>query len=85
MCCPAGAPFLPYLITDKVVAPPHLHYCYSEHLALMPNCYFVNDYKRCHRYGHGFWAGSGASPCSNHASFYVKGGLAGWEVALTTC
>jgi protein O-GlcNAc transferase len=44
-----GAPFLPYLITDKVVAPPHLHHCYSEHLALMPNCYFVNDYKRCHR------------------------------------
>jgi len=45
----SGAPFLPYLITDKVVAPPHLHHCYSEHLALMPNCYFVNDYKRCHR------------------------------------
>lgn len=44
-----GAPFLPYLITDKVVAPPHLHHCYSEHLALMPHCYFVNDYKRCHR------------------------------------
>ena len=44
-----GAPFLPYLITDKVVAPPHLHHCYSERLALMPNCYFVNDYKRCHR------------------------------------
>jgi protein O-GlcNAc transferase len=44
-----GAPFLPYLITDKVVAPPQLHHCYSEHLALMPNCYFVNDYKRCHR------------------------------------
>eukprot|EP00878_Enallax_costatus_P037498 GHUV01042361.1.p2 GENE.GHUV01042361.1~~GHUV01042361.1.p2 ORF type:complete len:120 (-),score=30.44 GHUV01042361.1:603-962(-) len=45
----AGAPFLPYLITDKVVAPPQLHHCYSEKLALMPNCYFVNDYKRCHR------------------------------------
>jgi len=43
-----GAPFLPYLITDKVVAPPNLHHCYSEKLALMPNCYFVNDYKRCH-------------------------------------
>jgi hypothetical protein len=54
LCCciqllPAGAPFLPYLITDKVVAPPQLHHCYSEKLALMPNCYFVNDYKRCHR------------------------------------
>jgi hypothetical protein len=45
---PPGAPFLPYLITDKVVAPPSLHHCYSERLALMPNCYFVNDYKRCH-------------------------------------
>ncbi|WIA37736.1 hypothetical protein OEZ86_014614 [Tetradesmus obliquus] len=44
-----GAPFLPYLITDKVVAPPQLAHCYSEKLALMPNCYFVNDYKRCHR------------------------------------
>eukprot|EP00879_Flechtneria_rotunda_P000847 GHRR01000972.1.p1 GENE.GHRR01000972.1~~GHRR01000972.1.p1 ORF type:complete len:995 (+),score=320.30 GHRR01000972.1:341-3325(+) len=44
-----GAPFLPYLITDKVVAPSQLHHCYSECLALMPNCYFVNDYKRCHR------------------------------------
>jgi len=41
-----GADYLPYLITDKVVAPKHLHHCYSEHLALMPNCYFVNDYKQ---------------------------------------
>ncbi|KAI8466334.1 MAG: TPR-like protein [Monoraphidium minutum] len=44
-----GAPFLPYLITDGVVAPRHLHHCYSESLALMPHCYFVNDYARCHR------------------------------------
>ncbi len=22
--------------------------CYSEALALMPHCYFVNDYKRAH-------------------------------------
>lgn len=41
-----GAEYLPYLITDGVVAPKHLHHCYSEHLALMPNCYFVNDYKQ---------------------------------------
>lgn len=33
----------------QVVAPPELHHCYSENLALMPNCYFVNDYKRSHR------------------------------------
>lgn len=43
-----GASFLPYLITDKVVAPDNCRHCYSEHLALMPNCYFVNDYKGAH-------------------------------------
>uniref|UniRef100_A0A061RFK4 protein O-GlcNAc transferase n=2 Tax=Tetraselmis sp. GSL018 TaxID=582737 RepID=A0A061RFK4_9CHLO len=41
-----GADYLPYLITDKVVAPPSLHHCYSEHLVLMPHCYFVNDHKQ---------------------------------------
>ncbi|CAD7702322.1 unnamed protein product [Ostreobium quekettii] len=41
-----GASFLPYLITDKVVAPPEHRHCYSEELALMPNCYFVNDFKQ---------------------------------------
>lgn len=43
-----GANFLPYLITDKVVAPDSCRHCYSENLALMPNCYFVNDYKHAH-------------------------------------
>lgn len=43
-----GASFLPYLITDEVVAPDSCHHCYSEKLALMPNCYFVNDYKHAH-------------------------------------
>ena len=43
-----GASFLPYLITDKVVAPESCRHCYSEQLALMPNCYFVNDYKGAH-------------------------------------
>ena len=44
-----GASFLPYLITDRVVAPPETtRHCYSEHLAYMPNCYFVNDYKHAH-------------------------------------
>lgn len=32
----------------QVVAPPEVRDCYSEKLALMPNCYFVNDYKRAH-------------------------------------
>lgn len=43
-----GADFLQYLITDKVVAPTDLQHCYSEKLALMPNCYFANDYKQSH-------------------------------------
>ena len=45
----AGASFLPYLITDRVVAPENCQHCYSEHLAYMPNCYFVNDYKAAHQ------------------------------------
>lgn len=45
----AGASFLPYLITDRVVAPDNCQHCYSEHLAYMPNCYFVNDYKAAHQ------------------------------------
>lgn len=32
-----------------MVAPPELHHCYSEQLALMPHCYFVNDYKAAHQ------------------------------------
>ena len=45
---PQGASFLPYLITDGIVAPDSCRHCYSENLALMPNCYFVNDYKHAH-------------------------------------
>ena len=43
-----GASFLPYLITDGIVAPDACRHCYSEHLARMPHCYFVNDYKHAH-------------------------------------
>lgn len=43
-----GAACMDYLVTDRVVAPPPLKYCYSESLAYMPNCYFVNDYKQSH-------------------------------------
>jgi hypothetical protein len=46
-----GASFLPYLITDGIVAPESCRHCYSENLALMPNCYFVNDYKHAHMVG----------------------------------
>ena len=41
-----GADYIPYLISDSVVAPPQTHRLYSEALALMPNSYFVNDYKQ---------------------------------------
>jgi len=41
-----GASYLNYLITDKVVAAPEHRHCYSEKLAIMPNCYFVNDFKK---------------------------------------
>ena len=41
-----GADYIPYLISDSVVAPLQTHHCYSEALALMPNSYFVNDYKQ---------------------------------------
>mmetsp|Transcript_31787 Transcript_31787/g.59752 ORF Transcript_31787/g.59752 Transcript_31787/m.59752 type:complete len:980 (-) Transcript_31787:480-3419(-) len=44
-----GASFIDYLVTDRVVAPPHLKHCYSENLVYMPNCYFVNDYKQSHK------------------------------------
>lgn len=44
-----GASYLPYLITDGVVAPKNHEHCYSECLARMPNCYFVNDYKQQQR------------------------------------
>ena len=35
-------------LARQVVAPESCRHCYSEQLALMPNCYFVNDYKRAH-------------------------------------
>lgn len=44
-----GAPFLPWLILDKVVCPPSSRHCYSESIAFMPNSYFANDYKQAHR------------------------------------
>eukprot|EP00976_Prorocentrum_cordatum_P036492 742565-Prorocentrum_minimum.AAC.1 len=44
-----GAPYMDYLVTDRVVAPPRLKRCYSESLVYMPHCYFVNDYKQSHQ------------------------------------
>lgn len=42
-----GAQYIPYMITDKVVCPPESRAYYTEaSLVRMPNCYFVNDYKR---------------------------------------
>ena len=36
------------MASAQVVAPDSCRHCYSECLALMPNCYFVNDYKQAH-------------------------------------
>ncbi|GBG87941.1 hypothetical protein CBR_g46307 [Chara braunii] len=42
-----GASYIQYLITDEIVSPPRYAHYYSEKLAYLPHCYFVNDYKRC--------------------------------------
>lgn len=36
----------------QVVCPPESRHCYSEKIAYMPHCYFVNDYKQAHKVGH---------------------------------
>jgi protein O-GlcNAc transferase len=38
-----GAPFLDYLIGDRIVTPPERAEDFSERLILMPHCYLVND------------------------------------------
>ena len=61
-----GAPFLPWLVNDAVVAPPESRHCYTEALALMPHCYFVNDYKCVHVCFSCvcMWGRGGCRPCS---------------------
>lgn len=39
-----GAPYIPYLITDKIATPPEALPYYTENMIWMPNSYYVNDY-----------------------------------------
>ncbi|KAL7632829.1 UNVERIFIED_CONTAM: hypothetical protein RMT77_016826 [Armadillidium vulgare] len=42
----SGAPFMDYLITDRVTSPLHLAMQYTEKLAYMPDTFFVGDHKQ---------------------------------------
>ncbi|KAL3178101.1 hypothetical protein MRX96_038630 [Rhipicephalus microplus] len=41
----SGAPFMDYLVTDRITSPPHLTSQYSEKLAYMPHTFFVGDHR----------------------------------------
>jgi predicted O-linked N-acetylglucosamine transferase (SPINDLY family) len=41
-----GAPFIDYIIADKMVAPPNHQAFYTEKIVHLPDCYQVNDGKR---------------------------------------
>ena len=36
-----GADFIDYLITDRIVTPPHFALDFSENFAIMPDSYFI--------------------------------------------
>ena len=40
-----GAPFLPFIIADKIMSPPHLSHLYSEKLVLMPHSCLGNSHR----------------------------------------
>ena len=42
----SGAPFMDYLITDRITSPVHLAQQYTEKLAFMPDTFFVGDHKQ---------------------------------------
>lgn len=42
----SGAPYMDYIITDKVTSPLELAFQYSEKLAYMPYTYFIGDHKQ---------------------------------------
>lgn len=42
----SGAPYMDYIITDKVTSPLELASQYSEKLAYMPHTYFIGDHKQ---------------------------------------
>lgn len=41
----SGAPFMDYLITDRITSPVTVAKQYSEKLAYMPDTFFVGDHK----------------------------------------
>lgn len=41
----SGAPYMDYIVTDKITSPPHLFDQYSEKLAYMPDTFFVGDHR----------------------------------------
>jgi predicted O-linked N-acetylglucosamine transferase (SPINDLY family) len=43
---PMGAPFLDYVVADRVVIPDTARAAYSEKVVTLPNSYFVNDSRR---------------------------------------
>lgn len=42
----SGAPFMDYLITDRITSPLRLVHQYTEKLAYMPDTFFVGDHKQ---------------------------------------
>ena len=40
----SGAHYMQYFVSDRIASPPRLAHLYSEKLAYMPHCYFVNDH-----------------------------------------
>ena len=41
----SGAPFMDYIMTDKVTSPAGVAHQYSEKLAYMPDTFFIGDHK----------------------------------------
>ena len=67
-----GEPVLNAGWAAQVVAPESCRKCYSERLALMPNCYFVNDYKQAH-----LVRARSAAPRTQHGAACTSSGLPG--------
>uniref|UniRef100_A0A6G1SIH5 protein O-GlcNAc transferase n=1 Tax=Aceria tosichella TaxID=561515 RepID=A0A6G1SIH5_9ACAR len=42
----SGAPYMDYIVTDKITSPLDLAYQYSEKLAYMPDTFFLGDHKQ---------------------------------------
>jgi predicted O-linked N-acetylglucosamine transferase (SPINDLY family) len=41
-----GAPYMDYILADRIVIPPYEDKCYDEKIAWLPHCYQINDRKR---------------------------------------